>query len=607
MPSSRMRPQPGPGGQKRPSSRRPAIAPRGVSGREREDLLAEPPEYQSSEKLDTIGLEHGSGRPGSSRKFTGSSSRRESESLGTQSRRAKQEWMRSKLRLVKPVLLGIAVLIAIGIACYIPLSARNKMLAQLHHGEPYVRENAAINLGERHSGLDQLYAKVQGGAPDGFEGPAGAAALGLAWAGEDGFSRLKALAGSQNPVARRSAAYGLGLTGRPDTVELLVTLLADQDGAVKLQAAKALGRIRAAGASKALLAQADSEMSIREAAIAGLLTSACADARPELIKGLTAPTAEMRQAAGRALILIDQIPSDTELKDLVGSKDPSVKAGAIEFLGLIGGAVFDEIIPQCLEDKAPEVRRAAAAAAGLRRWDKGTASLEKLVAAKEANAEVRQAAAEALGQIGKLESVVPLAKAVVDIGLTEKARIAAAKALITIGNAWPVETMHAKGEVNDYLTHLKLAAKSPDVRWAALEILAGGCDSFAGDLADPAFNAMGALARRDRAKKADVWKDWMAKKLDEAKALGQASYIFDRGYALGKRGQNFWNQAIETMRPAYKIVKELREKCEPDDKEFYETLIRDMRQTYNEDEPKPKSKAPEAKPGEKAKIEEPKL
>jgi DNA-binding ferritin-like protein (Dps family) len=168
--------------------------------------------------------------------------------------------------------------------------------------------------------------------------------------------------------------------------------------------------------------------------------------------------------------------------------------------------------------------------------------------------------------------------------------------------------MHAKGEVNDYLTHLKLAAKNPDVRWAALEILAGGCDSFAGNLADPAFDAMGALAQRStRAKKADVWKAWMAKKLDEAKVLGQASYLFDQGYAIGQKGQKFWNQAIEVIRPAYKMALELRDKCEPDDKDFYDVLIRDMKQTYNEDAPKPKSKAPESKPGEKGKIEEPKL
>jgi len=600
LPSSRQRPVPGDGPPRRPSSRRPGPPARGVRGPEREELVSEPPEYQSSDKLDTIGLETDRGAAGVGRSPSGrriSSRRLEEEGLSA-SQRKKQEWAQARVRMLKPAAWGLAAAAVIGVACYVPVLIRNDRLSRLGHANPLVREDAAINLGELQSGLDQLAARVE--AAQEFEKVGGAAALGLAFAKDPGFNRLKILTTSTNPVARRAAAFGLGLTGRPEAVAPLVERLADPEGLVKIQAAKALGLIRSAAAVKALLEQAQALSEVREAAADSLRTIACTDRpgqlaglaeiRAELVKGLRAPTPQMRQAAGRTLIMLDQVPAEAELLESIESKDPAVKAGAIEFLGLIGGPIFDLTIPKALADKAAEVRAAGAAAAGLRRWAQGADALEKMAVSAEEPVEVRAAAAEALGLIGRLESVGPLAKAVVmaETKVAEPARLAAARALSAVGERNPTKSFSVSRKVdpteaNDLLTHLKLAARTPDPRWPALETLVAGCDNFGEAVGPEAFKAMNDLARRSLAAKPEVWKAWMTKKQEEAKALGQASYLYETGYpARNKRDKEARNEGFKLCCQARQIVEALRARCDPDDKEFFDAIFK-LLESYKDD------------------------
>ncbi len=574
---------------RRPSSRRPGQPGRGVSGHEREDLLNEPPEYQSSDRLDTIGLETDQGsqvpRSASGRRI--SSRRSGAGGISPSDRLKKQEWAQARLKNLKAIGWAAAGVAVLGVACYIPVFIRNGRLSALRSAKPAERMQAAVNLGELRSGLDQVAGILRGcQTPEDFAGRGGAAALALALAGGEGFSRLQAFSEEKdNPVARLCAVYGLGLTRNPEAAGPLAARLADNDTAVKIQAARSLGMIRSPEAVRALVGQAQGLAEVREAAVEGIF-SICCSASPdqipnrdaikdELVKGLGAPTPKMRQACGRALIMIDRVPSDPELLERTASDDPAVRAAAVEFIGLIGGKLFDVVIPKALEDKAPEVRAAAASAVGLRRWAPGAEAVEKLVASAAEPLEVRQAAAEALGAVGRLESVVPLARALT-MDTTERAdgvRLAAAASLSAIGKANHPRRLTAPKENNDLLTHLKLSARTPDPRWAALEILVAGCGDFGAKVGPEAFQAMNDLAWRKRVPKAEEWKEWMAKKSEEARSLGLLSKRFEEAYAacVSARG-TMTAEAAALFNECAGIFEQLKTGCRDEDKWFYDEL-----------------------------------
>ncbi|HOX08812.1 MAG TPA: HEAT repeat domain-containing protein [Planctomycetota bacterium] len=595
MPSSRRKPEPGAQPPKRPSSRRPGAATRGVGGHEREELLSEPPEYQSGERLDTIGLETNQApapRTASGRRL----SDRHKQEPSSASRREKQEWAQAKVKHIKTAALVAVGLGVLGFLAYVPVMVRNDRISQLYDKNPAVRLQAAVNTGELGSGLDKaadIVRRCQ--KAEDLDGAGGAAALALAKAGAEGLSRLTALAEDQNPWARLCATYGLGLTGRPEAAVPLAKRLADSEGLVKVRAAVALGSIRSVESVKALVTQAQAAADVRDAAVASIYAIACAgspteiagraEMRPELVKGLGAPAPQMRQACGRTLIMLNEVPSDAELLERVASENPAIKAAAVEFLGLVGGSLFDVTIPKALADKAAEVRAAAASAAGLRRWAGGAEALGRLAASADEPVEVRAAAAEALGLIGRLEDAPALAKCLT-LDASERsvpARLNAARALAVIGRANPPVKLTAPkeaNEYNDFFTHLKLSAGRVDPRWAALEILIAGCDSFGEKVGPEAFEAIGLLARRTRAAKPEMWKPWMVKKQEEAKALSRLSQLFEEAHAeCLKNKKAMTPDAIAKFKECSQILAELSSGCEEDDKWFYTELKGDFART----------------------------
>jgi HEAT repeat protein len=488
------------------------------------------------------------------------------------SKRERREWARQKVRKLVPVgvLLGVAALI--GVACMIPGWIRGSHLNSLGNPRAFARESAALNLAGG-SALESLLAKVRSGK---FDGAGGAAAMALANSGPPGVERLSTAATDPKAEVRACAAFGLGLSRDPAAVPVLAKMLAsDEEKPVRIEAARALGMIRAPAAVAALVGQAEAESEVRTAVQAAVLTAACPEARDQLIAGLGAPTEEMRSACAMSLIATGRDVTITaeEIEKLHASSQAAVRAGAVGLLALMQSGPFEEILPKALADGDQLVRAAAADAAGLRRWGGAAETLEKMVVSGEEKPSVRISAARALGRIGRLESVLPLANCVADVDCIESVRITAAEALGTVAVRHKFEKLTAKGEYNDHATHIKLAAKTTDVRWEALRVLVAGCGSFKSEaLSAKAFEAMRALAGRKLAPKAEVWKTWMENKLDEGRVLGEIAHLVEAAYKLGKKDPKSYTLVEQAMRKA----KGLRKRAEEDDVSFYGTLFSNL-------------------------------
>jgi hypothetical protein len=334
----------------------------------------------------------------------------------------------------------------------------------------------------------------------------------------------------------------------------------------------------------ALTAQGGAEDDIRLAAVASVLTAACPEAREQLVAGLGAASEEMRIACRQALLASgsDANVGKDELLKLSASEKPAVRAGAVRLSALLRGGPFAEILPKALADQSEVVRTAAAEAAELRGATSACEALEKAVAAPEENLQFRVAAARALGSLGRLESLPALAACLATAGGPDEARAAAADALAAIGRKHKFWRLTAKGEFNDSLTHLKLYLRTPDPRWSALATVIGGCDSFKGESATRGFAALQVLAGRKLAPKPEVWKAWMGRKLEEGRALGEISHLFEEAYKAGTKNADARPKAEAAMR----LAKGLRKKAEEEDRAFYQALFEDLCRTLGVDHKK---------------------
>jgi len=578
-----------------PSSRRRSAGPpedddqprprprsrRGVSRQEREHLFSDPPEYQSGDDLDSIGLESGSRhrkssrRKGSERRDAAGSGRHSDRSLtAMSSQRQKRGKARKKLRKLVPAGIGAGVVLLGLLGLMVPGLILGSRLSALSSPDPLVRANAAVHLAESGRGLGRVLGVLRALE---FERAGGAAALALAAAGEEGLEQLLAAAGSEKAEARISAAYGLGMSRNPRAAEALAGMLAgDEDNRVRIQAARGLGMIRSPQSIAALVARAEAQAEIRDVVLRAVLTAAAPPAKNQLVAGLGAPTEDMRRTCALALVAIEALPEEAELRALLASEKAAVRAGAIEILALRGGALFDEAVPKALADESAVVRAAAAGAAGLRRWGKAAATLEKLVADSAEEEAPRHAAAVALGRIGRLGSTVALAKALADPKLKEKTRLAAAKSLAAISQKHKFQTLTSEGEFNDHITHVKLAVGKPDPRWEALAVLVEACGSFGKTLAPEAFKAMREIAGRKLARKPEVWKAWMDNKTEEGKLLGQVAHLVLRAYELKKQGTQQEKEGRKLLEKAREVTADLHKKCDPADQPFFDQLDRKL-------------------------------
>ncbi len=622
MPSSRRRPyRKPPEGEDQPrrtSSRRSGSERRGVSSRERQELFSDPPEHAEGEQLDNIGLPEERRRPTSSRRRGSertnrrASERESASSSAGRSKREKQDWAKRKVKKLLPlgILLGVIILVLIGLQ--IPGWIRGSFMSELSSSNAQTRESAALNLADP-AAAGGLQAKLESTK---FEEAGGAAAVALAkidaQRSDAGLEALVAATGSEKIETRLAAAYGLGLYGLPAAVEPLAKLVkTDEKKLVRVQAARSLGMIRSPESISALISQSESQKEVRDAAVTALLTAACPEARDQLVQGLGSASSQMREACRRALIATDQDQqvSQADIKKLLESETPEVRAGAVSFLALSGKSdVFTAAVTKALEDKSEIVRASAANAAGLRRFKPALGTLEKMVKEEE-NAEVRTAAARALGQFRKISSVAPLAECLADGSAPEVVRLAAADALAAVCNpkANPFRRQVGGFEEGERASHLSVAIKSPDTRWKALEVLVAGCPGFKSkELKSKGYAAMKALCGRRLGEKPEIWKTWLDKKQTDAATLGHISALVEEAYKLKKQRQE--TAAFDKMAAAMRLSKALLKKADDDDRDYFQGLFGDLcskigkdpKKEINVTDPEPKpEEAEKDKPEEK--------
>ncbi len=173
---------------------------------------------------------------------------------------------------------------------------------------------------------------------------------------------------------RAAAAYRLGDAGSLRAVDPLLAALDDPDRDVRAAAARSLGRLHSADAVERLLAT---------------------------LVGRQIPEAIVRWA----LLQIGQAALP-RLRGLVGHEEPEERAGALQLIGLLGGAGDSASAEACLRDTAARVREQAALALGR---IGGTSSVPPLLSAlADRVPAVRAAAAVALGRLRDQRAIEPL-------------------------------------------------------------------------------------------------------------------------------------------------------------------------------------------------------
>jgi HEAT repeat protein len=192
--------------------------------------------------------------------------------------------------------------------------------------------------------------------------------------GREDARRLELALSATDSTLRRQAAWGLGRIGSEarDSWPSLAARLDDPEEAVRLEAVRALGRLRSA------------------------------EARAVLFRAAADRSDAVRWAATDALATIGLEASDsTTLADLLGATDPYLRAFGAWALGEGGkqAAWTSPSLTRRLEDVDPDVRAVAATAIG--RLGSAEAAVPALTLALQDHDErVRREAADALGRMG---------------------------------------------------------------------------------------------------------------------------------------------------------------------------------------------------------------
>ncbi|HET6866334.1 MAG TPA: HEAT repeat domain-containing protein [Solirubrobacteraceae bacterium] len=174
---------------------------------------------------------------------------------------------------------------------------------------------------------------------------------------------LAVLAGARAAWRRGTAAFRLGDIGSERAAPALIAALGDSDRAVRVAAARSLGRLRAPEAGTALVAAAADGR-----APAGLVQWALLQigppALPELRSLLVSPN-ERERAAALQLIGLLGGPSDAgETEARLRDSSSLVRAQAARALGRLGSDRNLPALMDALEDRIPDVRAAAAISLG---------------------------------------------------------------------------------------------------------------------------------------------------------------------------------------------------------------------------------------------------
>jgi HEAT repeat protein len=231
---------------------------------------------------------------------------------------------------------------------------------------------------------------------------------------------------SADPSTRRTAARELGLLGPSRGAPLAIQALEDPDDDVRLAAADAAIRLRAAGATDEVaswLNAPDPRLRRKACEVARALPSTRVIA--PLARTLGDPDAEVRAAAAEAL---GHEASADAVPPLLGRLDDASPAVRIQIVGALARLGDTRaVVPLVgkVQDSSPEVREAVARALG----DLGDirASPALVLALRDQNNDVRRDALAALGSLRASDAVDAIAPFALD--RNPALRIAALRAL----------------------------------------------------------------------------------------------------------------------------------------------------------------------------------
>ena len=232
------------------------------------------------------------------------------------------------------------------------------------HPDALLRMAAAAGLGEKGDprALPPLAGSLKGDASPDVRAAA-AEALGELEADGAIPSLEEALADDANAAVRAAAASAIGEVGDQESISALSTALTgDESSLVRQAVAEALGEIGGEQAADSLAESlvSDQEAQVRVASAEALSEIREPEALPALVQARDGDqAAEVRSASSNAL-------QDYSLSDLTGglrdSPSAAVRSSAAELLGERGNPAAAPDLIEAMNDRAEEVREAAAEA-----------------------------------------------------------------------------------------------------------------------------------------------------------------------------------------------------------------------------------------------------
>jgi HEAT repeat protein len=161
---------------------------------------------------------------------------------------------------------------------------------------------------------------------------------GIFGGGDDEVSALIRRLKDEDPAVRMDAAFALGYTESPEAPEALLPLLADSDAGVGAATVHSLGRIGKDRVEKAVVSHlnehASAEVRARAARVLGLLRAE--GAAWALMGGLKEPSWKVRAEAAMALGRIGSWTAGPALAEALRDEDPRVRGAAALALGSMG-------------------------------------------------------------------------------------------------------------------------------------------------------------------------------------------------------------------------------------------------------------------------------
>lgn len=213
---------------------------------------------------------------------------------------------------------------------------------------------------------------------------------------------LDVLAGARQAWRRATAAFRLGDIATADAAPALIDTLDDSDRAVRIAAARSLGRLRVPAAGTALVAAAADGR-----APAGLVRWALLQIGPAALaelRGALSSQSERERAAALQLIGLLGGPSEAgEAEARLRDSSALVRAQAARALGRLGGERNLPALLAALEDRIPDVRAGAAVSLGYLRDPRALDALIEL-AESDPFFEVARESARAAARINLAET-----------------------------------------------------------------------------------------------------------------------------------------------------------------------------------------------------------